>query len=289
MLGKLIKHELKATAKTFLWLYAAFAVIAVLNAIVTPGTFGIFWEASRVPTIAGTVPALAGGAEADMAGGVMRSIVMAMYGLSIAAMAIVTLVVIILRFFRNLLGDEGYLMLTLPVSREQHILSKLLVGVIWSVCSTVLVALSGLLVLVATGAWEYFADGFAEFLAMGPHVYRWIFMVVLLMLVGAFVGVLMLYAAMAIGPNLLKNRIGGSVLAFIIIYVVTSFVTAGAMLAVSFSSGTIVAPFHPFVNEVQSIALVDTYLWVAIGVSAGIGVACWFLTRFMVKRKLNLA
>ena len=40
-----------------------------------------------------------------------------------------------------LLGGEGYLMFTLPVSRSQLIWSKLLVALVWSVLSTVLAAL----------------------------------------------------------------------------------------------------------------------------------------------------
>jgi hypothetical protein len=46
-----------------------------------------------------------------------------------------TLIVLIQRFYKNLLGDEGYLMFTLPVQSWSHILSKLAVSMLWTVVS----------------------------------------------------------------------------------------------------------------------------------------------------------
>jgi len=105
----------------------------------------------------------------------------------------------------------------------------------------------------------------------------------------------MLYAAMGVGPNLLKNRIGGSILAYIIIYIVSQFIMLGVVVGTVSSiignplmAATRVSPPELAVTG-EVIAAVDTMV---IGVMIGtavIGVACWFLTRFMLKRKLNLA
>ena len=284
MLNTLFKYEMKATARTFMWLYLAFIVIAVLNAVLIP--WGPTVNAagpgvgvhSEVPGIENTVPSA------------LQMILVALYILAIAAIAIATLVIVIMRFYRNLLGDEGYLMMTLPVSREQHIVSKLFVAVLWTVCSAVLILLSILLLIATSGNFSDFADSINEAVNMGMPVGRWAVMAVLLLIVGCFSGVLMLYAAMAVGPNLLKNRVGGSILAYIIIYVVCQIVmmvivivTARPIGSISMQNDSIAAS----VTEVDSFVGV-VFTGSLIGCAA-IGVACWFLTRYMLRKKLNLA
>ena len=55
---------------------------------------------------------------------------------------VVTAVILIQRFYKNLLGSEGYLMFTLPVTVSQHLLSKTIIAV-------VMIALSGLSALIS--------------------------------------------------------------------------------------------------------------------------------------------
>ena len=40
MLAKLFKYEMRATAKIFVWLYAAFAIIAAVNVLIGPNAAG---------------------------------------------------------------------------------------------------------------------------------------------------------------------------------------------------------------------------------------------------------
>lgn len=56
------------------------------------------------------------------------------FGLFMAAF-VLTLIIQIQRFSKNLLGDEGYLMFTLPASVSQHITAKLVVAVLLDVLS----------------------------------------------------------------------------------------------------------------------------------------------------------
>ena len=61
---------------------------------------------------------------------------------------VMTLVLMIQRFYKNYLTDEGYLMFTLPVSVHSMIFSKLIVAIVWIIL-TVLVMLLGIGVAVA--------------------------------------------------------------------------------------------------------------------------------------------
>ena len=303
MLTTLFKHEIKATFRTFLWLYIAFAVIAVVNVLISPQITGMS-HAYQVNESAQATGATLINPTA------IQSIIMIMYFLSIAAIAIGTFVIVILRFYRNLLGDEGYLMFTLPVSREQHILSKLFAAVLWAICSAVLIILSVLMLLSSSGALPEISKGMNELIATGVPIDRWISFAVIALIVSCFTGILMLYAAMAIGPNLLKNRVGGSILAYIIIYVASqiaiSIVTFSSIMnfvgfnlgpgfvreetAVMAESGahTVTVTSGPMMTQ-QDIAGIDAVIWSCIIGYAVIGVCCWFLTQYMLKKKLNLA
>ena len=290
MLNTLIKHEMRATAKTFMWLYIAFAVIAVVNTLVNPAS-----------TIYGGSSSSTGGYNAmtELLPSALKVIVGILYGLSFAAMVIVTLVVVIQRFYRNLLGDEGYLMMTLPVSREKHILSKLFVAVIWNVCTCVLIFLSILLAIASTGHFSEVVKWIQDLANEGAPVDRWITMLVISLIVSCFMGVLMLYAAMATGPNLLKNRVGGSILAFIIIYIVSQIITfaiiygsvrgfidTGAVMSMPDASWSPVG--STYITQ-QAVGAIEFLIWSCIVGSGVIAAGCWFLTRFMLRRKLNLA
>ena len=282
MLTKLIKHELRATAKTFLWLYIAFAAIVLVNMFIGP------WS-RLAPTDNPTVWQFESPS-------VLQGILVLIYFLAVVAIAVVTLVIVIQRFYRNLLGDEGYLMMTLPVSREQHILVKGLVALIWNICTTVLILLSVLLFVSTAGSFADFSNSIAGAVAAGASVGQWILWVVLLLIVSTIAGILMLYAAMAWGPNLLKNRVGGSILAFIILYVAGQIVSlvilfgAGQMFdAIGILSGLSAAgadgfPGFDVINKI--VSSVSVTLLIA---NAVIAVLCWFFTRYMLNRKLNLA
>lgn len=102
MLGKLLKYEIKATAMTFLVMYAAILGLAIFNMVFNQVKFN-----------AGIVITL----------GVLVVLFI--------ALGIVTIIMAVQRFNKNLLGDEGYLMFTLPVNSRQIIISKLLVTIMW--------------------------------------------------------------------------------------------------------------------------------------------------------------
>jgi len=281
MLKKLFKHEMRSTAKTFMWLYIAFLVISLVCAL--------FMRLG--PNDAGGAPGAFPTA--------LVAILMMLYVLATAAIAIGTVVVIILRFYRNLLGDEGYLMMTLPVSRNELILSKLFVSVIWSVCSAALVFLSVLIIVAGTGTFAGLSQSIGEIITAGAPLGQWIVFFVIALIVSCFSGVLTLFAAMSIGPNLLKNRLGGSILAFIIIIVAsqiinfaTVFVTRSIIGGFTMPRGIATAAMAngnlgfslPFVNQIVNAVTLSSLIGSVI-----VAVACWFLTRYMLTKKLNLA
>lgn len=106
MLKQLLKYEFKATGRTYGGLYLALVALAVLSGF-----------------------SLRSSSKDDFA-----SLLLFAYMVVAVAVAVVSVMTIVTRFTRNLLGREGYLMHTLPVTESQLILSKLISSVVWMLC-----------------------------------------------------------------------------------------------------------------------------------------------------------
>lgn len=121
---KLLKYEWKACARTCLPLYG----VLILMSFVTH----LLYSTPQNSTFGFMLPAISS---------------MLYMGVMMAAF-VVTAVILIQRFYKNLLGSEGYLMFTLPVTVTQHLLSKTIIAV-------VMIALSGIAAFLSIGI---FAD-----------------------------------------------------------------------------------------------------------------------------------
>ena len=91
MLKQLLKYEFKATGRTYGGLYLALVALAVLS--------GFSLRSSSKDNFA--------------------SLLLFAYMIVAVAVAVVSVMTIVTRFTRNLLGREGYLMHTLPVTESQ--------------------------------------------------------------------------------------------------------------------------------------------------------------------------
>lgn len=113
MLKKLLKYEFRATARTYGGLYLALLAVSVLFGASIRG-----WNHTNSDAYSTLVGLL--------------SII---YTAVIIGTVVVTIMTIVQRFYRNLLGREGYLMHTLPVTETQLVTSKLISSTVWSLCS----------------------------------------------------------------------------------------------------------------------------------------------------------
>ena len=120
MLKKLLKYEFKATARTYGGMY-----LALLAASVLFGGSVRRWNGTNSDTYSTLVGLLS-----------------LVYTAVIIGTVVVTIMTIVQRFYRNLLGREGYLMHTLPVTETQLVTSKLISSTVWSLCSILAACLS---------------------------------------------------------------------------------------------------------------------------------------------------
>ena len=217
MLNKLLKHEFRATGRTMLPIYGAVVVLAIL------ANFSIRMLDRSVNTLLT----------------IFFGLIVAAFVIGIIAAAIMTLVLMIKRFYTNYLKDEGYLMHTLPVSVHELVWSKMIVSVVWFAATFVVIGLVVLLtVLIQTGTSlaQFFAGfpSWAELKAMMAEVGirsgdLWTIGLeaLLAVIVSGLFTCLHFYAAMSLGHMFSKDKILLSIVFFVAISFVLSMATTG--------------------------------------------------------------
>lgn len=198
MLVKLIKHELNATGRIFLPLYFIILLLSLVNRVLT--TINIFNGPLNI----------------------LRGFTIAAYALSIVATLVVTFVIMIIRFYKNLMSDEGYLMFTLPVKSSQLISSKLIVSFLWNIVSIIVVGIS-LLIILGTSKNLEALRGFIDFALMGLKAgfgNKYLLLIVeflIMMIVSLINQVLLIYVSIAIGHLFNGHKVIGSFVSYIAI------------------------------------------------------------------------
>ena len=259
MLGKLLKHELKATSRYLLPIFAILALFTLLARIVLG--LDIF-----------------NGALSFISGFVMLG-----YVLSMVAIVVVTIVVLVMRFYKNLTSDEGYLMFTLPVKPSQLINSKLIIALFWSVLSFIGVLLA-IFVLVLTETdmetvklgfkmiWEQINSEFKNYTTL------FVIELIILTVLSAINKLLHVYASIALGQLLNGRRLLGSFGAYIGITVAIQFIVTAFLLV-----------FGLTFNADLAISTIATVLFPIVIISlAVLNVVFYFTTDYLFTKKLNL-
>lgn len=259
MLGKLLKQDFRATARIMLPLYVAVPVLGLFTNLI-----------SRLCEN-----------QTGFLINVIGMLVSLVFSLALIAAGVATVVLMILRFYRNLMTDEGYLMFTLPVSTTELIFSKLIVSVMWFL-GTLGVNVLGLLL---SGRFRGGSDAirFQFTYTFGAQMTQaqagWFIagVVVLLILCGIAL-CLMTYAAMAIGQSFKKNKGLMSVVFFFVLWI-------GTRIVLTLIFGAAYGQIDLTMSTLHA-------LWLVLGCTcAGTLAFCvgfFFLTHGMLRKHLNL-
>lgn len=268
MLGKLMKYEFKATSRMLLPINGAMILFALINRL--------FMELNFFNTSNKFISAIA--------------VVMAiMYGMVIIAAFVITLIVIIQRFYKNLLTDEGYLMFTLPVKAHSHITSKGIVAFVWYLASFVVCALSIFILVVnedvMNGLSHFFRVEMPRYfqLAGGDGV-AILIEVIVLFLITFVSSILMIYCSIALGSLFHNHKILASFGMYLAINFVIQMVGAiGILVTVATVDDSVL-----WSNQ-ASLSLVSTLILpLCIGFYLVFSVVYYLVTSFIFKKKLNL-
>lgn len=259
MLGKLMKHELKATSRLLIPLYVILVCITLLNRLLLRfDVTGIFE--------------------------IINGFLIFLYGLSILSILLVTFILMIMRFYRNLMTDEGYLMFTLPVKTHELINAKLLITLFWALLS--IIAIFGSIAFVfatqtnSNMIMEVIKEVYTEVNVTFGSSWVYLLMIfILLCIIGTLTNILSIYASIAIGQLFNGHKLIGSFISYIAIYTVMQLIL---MIGVG-----IITLFHLGSIETDPAYILELFTFSTI-ITAALSIAFYIITNQILKKKLNL-
>lgn len=267
MLGKLLKYELKATSRVFIPLYIAILVVSIVNGL------SLNLEILNIQ-------------------GLATIVLMCLF----ISLFVITIVVTIQRFNKNLLKDEGYLMFTLPVSSKHLVLSKYLTSLIWTFLSFVVAFLSFTIIfMIPTYKYfdfSYFINEFNLLFSnmLNLNILGQFIKIILLMIISYTIFIFNVYLALSVGQLPIFNRFRNvsSFIGFLVINLLISYAQNIVSLFVNNASVNIEAidNINYAINSVTSI--VSKGLNIAIVINLIIIVVLFFATTYILDKKLNL-
>ena len=276
MLGKLLKHEFRATGRLMLPALGAVLVLAVLANLsirfiqVTDSTFLT----------------------------ILLGLVIAAFVIGMIAAAVMTLVLMVLRFYRNLLRDEGYLMHTLPVNVHELVWSKMIVSLVWFVVTFLVIFLVLLLTgLIQSGtslgdffmgfpSWAEIREFLAKVGIRSGEIVLVGFELLLAMLLTTLATCLHFYAAMALGHMYSKDKVLLSILFFVGLSIVLSIFQTGMGINMAYR----LEGMSDYVEAARdALNLFRGLVFRGLLVQLIEGAILYVITTLSLKKRLNLA
>ena len=274
MLGKLLKHEFRATARTMLPMFGVVLVLSLLANL----SF-----ARIADTDSGALDILFG-------------LFIVAFFLGLFTMGVMSLVVMIQRFYKNVLGDEGYLTLTLPVNVHEILWSKLIVSFVWFL-ATGLIAIAAVFVEVFTLTYSELGEmlrnmpSFGEMLRLffeKTDITPWqltgaVAQFAAMIILSSLTACLHFYAAMALGHSFSNNKVLLSVVFFVAISFFFSFVTSLLGICTDGISLRVVEESGSAVIKSLQVMTLGSAIYTLIE-----GAILYLLTTYCLKHRLNL-
>ncbi len=291
MLGKLLKYELKASARTLLPLYAGTLLIALVCGVSMAVQVNNMRQFKQSMVYGTTVTYSSFGDPIDGGINTFIGFGMLLVFAFCVAVTVLTIMSVVQRFNHGIAGNEGYLMFTLPVKHETLLASKLLGALIWTLASLLVFFLVGVLI----GGPSLFVEReFFDWAYLWERIWTWVqdyglgfsLLLTALNTVLSLVSVILtIYLSIMVGQmeQFNKYRIVVAVAAFFAIHWVFGLIESlllGLPGINMMPEGTV--RVSDLFNSYYFIVGMDSLFAVALCV------ACFFGTVWMMKKKLNL-
>ncbi len=277
MLGKLIKHEFRATARIMLPVLAAVIVLGVLLGLSVLGQ-----QSSDLGALS-----------------IFLGLLIMLMIISIVAAAVLSVVLMVYRFYRNLLGNEGYMMFSLPVSVDAQVWSKMIVSSVWFLATGFAIMVA---ILTAVGimgfsdlkvifenlpTWEEFRKLLMEVGLQPVDLAIFALEFIVATLVSGLVTCLHFYASMSLGQMFSVHRGLYSVLFFFGISIAFQMIFS----VVQISGFSVLATIESLGEGTmrQALGVFHRLVWGETGMGVIEGVILYLITTFTLKKRLNLA
>ena len=253
MLSKLLKYDLRANLKIYLFVWPAIIALALIDRLSL--TVHIGGSLGTIFTITTTT----------------------LFVLALLAACILALVISIIRFYSGLLRNEGYLMFTLPVKSWQLILSKFLTALLTLAVTIVLSIFCAIFVFGGV-------DGLLEVLSSllsASSVPTGITLALTLLICGVSLclSILQIYLACSIGHLFRRRRILFSILFYYAISIAVEFFTLVLTVGI-IGTGVI---DNLILNNGENLLLA-----MVLAAEVALGCVYFFVSERLLRRHLNL-
>ena len=279
MLGKLIKHEFRATGRLMAPLFGALLLLA----LVVRANDLVFQHVES---------------HSDFLNILNRLLIIA-YVLALLGVMVFSTVLMIKRFHQNFLTDEGYLMFTLPTSVHSLLWSKLITAALFFIFTFLAEALSVAIVVWRGGLAREMFTGFADFFRRLDSYYManglaFALETLALLFVSLLVTCLLFYAPMSIGYSFANHK---GLLSVVFYFVIQAILQ---IFGVAVLSGVVSdTAFHRLLTDaMDNLGRTDTAaaamqaahgtMLLALFTELFLGVLLYFLTYVMLRKHRNL-
>lgn len=268
MVKKLLKYEFISYLRTLMPMYVILLATGILNRLIQffendHFSYNILFTSSLVALLVSAIVCL-----------------------------VMTVVVGITRFYKNLYSAEGYLSFTLPVTADQHIFAKLSMLVIFSligvfaILSSLSIAMMGEVLVEVFKAIAYiFEKLYAQ---IGTHLIFYIIEIAVLLLLSSVYMYLLYYGCITIGQTAKKNRILAAFGIYFIYYLITQALGTVIVIIGMFFGQTGVLEELARMMEQYPLPALHVIFSFSIVVYTALSVAYYFIIRHFMNKKLNL-
>ena len=255
VLRKLLKYDLRANMKIYLFIWPAVILFAIIERI-----------------------AISVDLDGKL-GTVLVSTTTTLFVPGVIAACVFSLIVSIVRFYSGLLRDEGYLMFTLPVKPWQLVLSKFLTALLTCTVTVIVCALSSWYLLDGIDGFYLLAKTILNYLK--PSENLMLLLVMLIVFASLCEGLLQIYLSCSIGHLFKKHRVFWSVVIYFGISVLIEIVSVTSLVGLNL--------WNIFDEVTQSAtARINLVLAAVLAVQLALCTLYYFLTERILRKNLNL-
>lgn len=281
MLGKMLSYDMRALARPLILLHIAVMIVGFICCVAGVFGYSSYENENAFDRLAPDISSAIMG---------MAVVIIGFCMLLMFCAAVATFILVLVRFYRNLFTDEGYLTLTLPLTASQQLMSKVLAGIIWMLIDAVVILACMSLFAVTSGGFDpaYPTDTFPVWVLQAGSgglsalaseatdivsiAFLWIGTIVQMLFT-----LLLAYASFCLGSTAAsKHKLAAGIGIFIGSWTVYSMLSG--IFGVVFS----LTSFVDFELTLRIVEMVNQFLEV------GIIVACWFVSIWVLNRHVNL-
>ena len=258
MLKKLLKYDFKTLLQTMLPIYGIALILSIVS--------NIFLRINKLTPVF-KIPA---------------SFITGLAVLVSIGMVFITLIMGMINFYKQTVKDEGYLLHTLPVTKDSIIISKLTSVTILSMLSVLVMGITLAITLnidpskiieVIKKMLEFFKD------------YKLTGLLLLIsVIIGQILNTLLMYLSISFGQKHPTNKLLYSIIYGVVTYNVTQILTMLIYLPF-LSNGKFIEALE---QDLPPAGIINTMLGVTIGLSLITSIIYYIFTKKNLENKLNL-